>query len=336
MKMGKSIMKMKKSSWQFSALVCALMFMLSGVCGYAAPAPSGELVVYHAGSLSVPFKKMIEEFGTLYPEVTVHTKAGGSTAMARLISDGGEKADIMASADYKVIDNNLIPDFADWNIRFASNQLVLCYTDKSRFANEVDKDNWYEILRKKNVRWGHSDPNLDPCGYRSLMVMQLAEKFYGVQNLYETLLANRPQENVKAKAVQLVHLLKSGELDYGWEYLSVAVQHGLRYMVLDDKINLGNYVNDDFYRQAKVKVTGKKPGSWKVKKGKSVTYGVTMIKNAANPEAAQAFLAFLLSPVKGLKILRDLGQPPFIPGRISTEEMKGKVPTSLASVIEVR
>ena len=47
--------------------------------------------------------------------------------MARLISEVGKQADIMASADFKVIDNNLIPDFAEWNIRFASNQLALLH-----------------------------------------------------------------------------------------------------------------------------------------------------------------------------------------------------------------
>jgi molybdate/tungstate transport system substrate-binding protein len=325
-------MKKRNSLRHVSALICALLMLVSAACGYAAP--SGELVIYNAGSLTVPLQKMIEKFHLLYPEVKVVTKGGGSTAMARLISAGGEKADIMASADYKVIDNNLIPDFADWNIRFATNQLVLCFTDKSRFAGEINKTNWYEILQRKDVSWGHSDPNLDPCGYRSLMVMQLAEKYYNVPHLYNNLLANRPEKNIKEKAVQLVQLLKSGELDYGWEYRSVAVQHGLKYVSLDDKINLGNYRDDDFYSQAEVRVTGKEPGTWKVIKGQSVTYGVTMIKNSANPEAAKAFLAFLLSPENGLKILQDLGQPPFIPARVVNEEMRQKLPASLASLVE--
>ena len=136
--------------------------------------------------------------------------------------------------------------------------------------------------------------------------------------------------------MQLVQLLKSGELDYGWEYLSVAVQHGLKYVPLDDKINLGNYIHDNFYSQAEVKVTGKKPGTWKVKKGQSVTYGVTMVKNSLNPEAAQVFLSFLLSPDNGLKILQDLGQPPFVPARVSSEEMRKLLPAPLTSVVEVR
>ena len=55
-------------------------------------------------------------------------------------------------------------------------------------------------------------------------------------------------------------MLKTGNMDYAWEYLSVAIQHELKYLTLDDHINLGNYQFDDFYKQAQVKVTGKKPG----------------------------------------------------------------------------
>jgi molybdate/tungstate transport system substrate-binding protein len=155
----------------FSILVSFLI--LPGLC---MAAPSGKLTIFHAGSLTVPFAAIEKAFEAKYPEVDVLREAGGSTKMARLISEVGKQADIMASADFKVIDNNLIPDFARWNIRFASNQLVLCYTDNSRYAKEITSDNWYEILLKKDVQWGHSDPNLDPCGYRSLMVLQLAEK----------------------------------------------------------------------------------------------------------------------------------------------------------------
>jgi len=84
----------------------------------------------------------------------------------------------MASADYTVIDQLLIPTYADWNIRFATNRLVLCYTNTSNYAKEINAQNWYEILLKKDVVWGHADHNIDPCGYRSVMVLQLAEKYY--------------------------------------------------------------------------------------------------------------------------------------------------------------
>ena len=256
--------------------------------------------------------------------------------MARLISEVGKQTDIMASADFKVIDNNLIPEFAEWNIRFASNQLVLCYTDNSRYAKEITSDNWYEILLKKDVEWGHSDPNLDPCGYRSLMVLQLAETFYNQPGLYHKLLENRPKKNVRPKSVELVNLLKTGHMDYAWEYLSVAIQHDLKYIALDDHINLGNYKYDGFYKQARVEVTGKKPGTFKTRAGKSCTYGITQIKDGPNPEAAQAFLTFLLSPDQGLKTLDRMGQPPFVPARVPDAAMAEKLPSQLKPLVEVR
>jgi len=298
--------------------------------------PSGKVIVFHAGSLTVPFAEIEKNFEAAYPDVDVLREAGGSTKMARLISEVGKPADIMASADYKVIDNNLIPAFADWNVRFATNQLVLCYTDQSRYADQINSGNWYEILQKKDVVWGHSDPNLDPCGYRSLMVLQLAEKFYGIDGLYDNILANRPQKNIRPKSVELVNLLKTGNMDYAWEYISVASQHDLRYIVLDDHINLGNYKYDAFYKQAQVKVTGKKPNTWITKTGQSCTYGITMIKNAPNPDAAIAFLQFLLSPDRGLKILKQMGQPPIVPPGIPDGKMAGQMPPQIADLVEVK
>jgi molybdate/tungstate transport system substrate-binding protein len=263
-------------------------------------------------------------------------EAAGSQACARKITDLHKPCDIMASADYSVIDKLLIPKYADWNIRFATNQMVLCYTDKSKFADKVNADNWYDILEKKGVVWGHSDPNLDPCGYRALMVLQLAEKYYKKPGLYEKVIANRPQANIRPKSVELVSLLQTGNMDYAWEYLSVAVQHGLKYIKLPDEINLGNYQFDDQYSQAVVKVTGKKPGTMMDMKGKSITYGITLVKDAPNREAAVAFLQYLLSPDGGLKTLKEMGQPPFIPCRVPTEEMKKLLPAELQGLVEVK
>ena len=319
---------------QFTASTLALLVCFSGLA--LAGHPSGQLVIYHAGSLSVPFAQIEKEFENRYPGIDVVRKSGGSTKMARLISERGERADIMGSADFKVIDKNLIPAHAAWNIRFATNQLVLCYTDKSRYAGEISAENWYRILGRRGVQWGHSDPNLDPCGYRSLMVLQLAEIHYGHKGLAAELIANRPQENVRRKAVELVAMLKRGELDYGWEYLSVAVQHDLKYIKLPDRVNLGNYRYDDFYSQAAVKVTGKKPGTWITRKGKSCTYGITMTNSGPNPEAAALFLSYLLNPELGLQVLQDLGQPPFVPGRVSSAREKARLPPAVAQWVEVR
>lgn len=313
----------------------AMLAAFAAVPGAAAE-PKGKLVMFHAGSLTMPFETMEKEFEKRYPGVDLQREASGSQAAARKITDLKKPCDIMASADFKVIDKLLIPGYSDWNIRFATNQLVLCYTDKSKYAAEVSAANWYEILQRKGVVWGHSDPNLDPAGYRALMVLQLAEKYYKKPGLYDRMLANRPQANIRPKSVELVSLLQTANMDYAWEYLSVAVQHGLRYVVLPDEINLGNYKQDPFYSQAVVKVTGKKPGEYMDMRGESVTYGITLIKDAPNREAAIAFLKYMLDPKGGLKVLKDQGQPPFVPCRVPTEQMKSLLPADLRGLVEVK
>jgi molybdate/tungstate transport system substrate-binding protein len=319
-------------------IIPALFFLLvvTVLSGVASAEPQGNLVMFHAGSLSVPFQAMEKAFEAKYPKVDLLREASGSQAAARKVTDLKKPCDIMASADYKVIDKLLIPDAADWNIRFASNQLVLCFTEKSKFADQVNDANWYEILQREGVVWGHSDPNLDPCGYRALMVIQLAEKYYKKPGLYDAVIANRPKANIRPKSVELVSLLQTGNMDYAWEYLSVAVQHELKYVVLPEDINLGNYEYDDFYSQAVVKVTGKKPGTFMELKGGSCTYGITLIKDAPNREAAVAFLEYMLSPEGGLKVLKDMGQPPFIPCRVPDAAMKEKLPSELKPLVEVK
>ncbi|WP_272700566.1 tungstate ABC transporter substrate-binding protein WtpA [Desulfovibrio sp. Fe33] len=315
-----------------AAVAMTLVLLLAP--GAAQAEPSGKLIIFHAGSLSVPFAAIEKQFEAKYPKVDVLREAGGSTKMARLISEVGKPADIMASADYVVIDKNLIPKFSSWNVRFASNQMVLCYTDKSKFADEINGDKWADILLRDGVVWGHSDPNLDPCGYRSLMVLQLAEKFYDRAGLYEQFLANRPEKNVRPKSVELISLLQSGHMDYAWEYLSVAVQHNLKYVTLDKHLNLGDFDMNAYYASAKVKVTGKEPGTFIERVGKSITYGITRIDKAPNPEAADAFLAFLFAPEGGLKILKDMGQPPFVPVRTNADGM-AKLPEALKPLATV-
>ncbi len=88
------------------------------------------IIISHAGSLTVPLAKIEKDFETANPVIDILREAGGSTKMARMIAELGKPADIMASADYKVIDKALIPAMADWNIRFATNQLVLCCTNR--------------------------------------------------------------------------------------------------------------------------------------------------------------------------------------------------------------
>jgi molybdate/tungstate transport system substrate-binding protein len=116
----------------------------------------------------------------------------------------------------------------------------------------------------------------------------------------------------------------------------VAVQHELNFVELDDHINLGSYQYDNFYQQAQVKVTGKKPGTWITRTGKSCTYGITLIKDAPNSEGATRFLEYLLTADGGLKVLKAMGQPPFVPCRVTSQAVRDALPGALSTLVEVR
>lgn len=291
----------------------------------------GKLVVLHAGSLTIPFEAIEKEFEKLHPGVDVVREGGGSNAMARKITDLGQKADIMASADYTVIDELLIPKYAKWNALFAKNSIVIMYNDRSKYADEINSDNWYKILLREGVSYGHSDPNQDPCGYRTLLTWQLAEDYYKEPGLYEKLKANCPEKNVRPKSVDLIALLESGHLDYIFEYKSVALQHKAKFVELPDEINLSSLKHADYYKKAKVEITGKKPGETMTIVGKPIAYGVTMTTVGENPEAAIEFLKFLFDREQGLRILEENGQPVIYP-----VEVKGKeyLPQELKEFLE--
>jgi len=272
----------------------------------------GDLIIYHAGSLSVPFKEIAAEFNKLYPDVKILLESAGSVASARKITDLNRPCDIMASSDYGVIDNMLIPKYADWNIKFVSNELSIVYQEKSRLAGQINSKNWYELLMKKEVAFGRADPNADPCGYRTVISFQLAENFYKKPGLAK-MISDKDQNYIRPKEVDLLALLESGSIDYIFIYRSVAIQHNLKYLALPDEINLKSMDFAAQYATAAIEINGKEPGKKETVKGEPMVYGVTMLRDAPNKPAAIAFLQFLLARDKGMKIMEKNGQPSVLP-----------------------
>ena len=291
---------------------------------------SGDLIIYHAGSLSMPFKEIAAEFNKLYPKVNILMESAGSVASARKITDLNQPCDILASSDYGVIDNMLIPKYADWNIKFVSNELSIVYQEKSRFASQINSKNWYDILMKKEVAFGRADPNADPCGYRTILSLALAEKYYKKSELAK-MISEKDQNYMRPKEVDLIALLESGSIDYIFLYRSVAIQHNLKYITLPDEINLKNMSMAAQYATATTEINGKEPGKKETVKGEPMVYGVTMLRNAPNKPAAIAFLQFLLSRDKGMKIMEKDGQPSVIPMAVQNYD---KLPKELKEFVK--
>jgi len=305
--------------------LAAILVWTSAVAGQAGAKLSGDLVIFHAGSLAVPFKEIASAFMKEHPSVKVIREAAGSRSCARKISDLKRPCDVMASADYTVIDTLLIPDFASWNIKFAANEMAVVYHKGSRMADKINKDNWVDILSDKAVRFGRSDPNADPCGYRAVLTMKLAEKHYRRPGLAKKML-KKDTKYIRPKETDLLALLETHTIDYIFLYRSVAEQHGLQFLLLPDEVNLKRVSLTDLYKTVSVEISGKKPGQKITKRGAPMVYGVTIPRSSPNPKVALAFVEFLLEKDKGMAIMKKNGQPSVVPSATATY---GQLPASL-------
>lgn len=299
------------------ATIKFLMVFIFILMGKISAQGNNQLVIFHAGSLTVPFEKIIEGFKKENQGVNVIKEIAGSRECARKISELNKPCDVFASADYMVIDQLLIPKHADWNLKFATNEMTIVYTAKSRRAKEIDQNNWYNILLDEKINIGRADPNADPCGYRTVLTTKLAEIFYDEKGLSEKVL-NKDNEYIRPKEVDLLALLEAGELDYIFLYRSVAEQHGLKYLILPDKINLKKVELEEYYKQVSVELNGKKPGEKISQAGASMVYGVTIPKNSPNPYLAKKFIHYLMDSKKGLNVMKEMGQPTVVPSICDT------------------
>lgn len=274
-------------------------------CGKV-PAPAeGPLTVFNAGSLARPIRVALDSFA-LQEGVEVAQESAGSLETARKLTELGQVPDLVALADVEVFPRYLMPSLVSGYVEFATNRMVIAFTDRSRFASEMTPERWSEVLQRPGVETGRSDPQLDPNGYRTLMVFQLAELHQQRPGLAARLLAAHPPRNVRPKEADLVGLLQAGELDYIWSYESMARTTGLRYLRLDPRIDLSDTAHAAFYQSASVRVRGRTPEDSVTFRGEPIRYGFAIPVDAPHRAIAEHFGRFLLSEV-GRRILRAQG-----------------------------
>lgn len=296
----------------------ALTAMLISACGTSTRKNNADkLVIFHAGSMTMPIKAAVDSFTRMHPGVVILTEAAGSVECGRKITELGKKCDLFVSADYKVIDQLISLHFASWNIPFAGNEMVLVYRPDAPMAETINATNWLNVLLQGTVRYGRSDPNTDPCGYRTEMVLKLAESFFNRPGVADSVLS-KDTKYIRPKEVDLLALLEVGAIDYLFIYRSVALQHGLRFIELPREVNLSSPDLAGRYASVEVKIRGQKPDTFVTLKGEPMVYGLTIPNNAPNKELAVKFTRFFLSKQGGLAIVEQMGQNPLVPSPIPT------------------
>lgn len=311
---------------KFSLIFIPVIFIITS-CSHSSK-NSKIITILHAGSLSAPFKAIADSFETENPEITVNLEASGSLANARKIIDLNRNCDIFASADYLITNELLMPDYTDFNIVFAGNEMAIAYTQKSKYNEIINDKNWYEILLKNDVIYGRSDPNSDPCGYRTEILIALAEKMQNSSRQIGTKfeLLNKNKNSIRPKEVDLIALLQTNSIDYAFLYLSVCKQHNLNYLKLPDSINLSNHKLKEHYRKGETTINFNNPNEKKIITGEAILYSITVLKEAYNKPEVIKFFKFFFDEYKGQKILKMQDHAPLdeviiygadkIPGKI--------------------
>lgn len=270
--------------------------------------PVGTLTVFNAGSLAAPVRDLLRAFVQEFPDIETRQESAGSLETARKLTELDRIPDVVAVADYQVIPNLLIPKYASWYAGFARNRMVLLHSSRSAGAREISGTNWWKVLLRPGVRTGRSDPALDPNGYRTLMVAQLAEAHYRQPGLGARLVGAMPPRYMRPKEADLVALVQAGELDYAWSYESMARTARLPFVSLPPEVDLSDPGRAGWYAAAKVRVPGgnRAAGDSITIGGEPIMYGLTIPARAPNRGAAQAFVWFVFSP-EGQAILSRHG-----------------------------
>lgn len=262
------------------AIVLIPLLCWSSGCTCSDPGQNRTVLkVVPAGSLLQPFDEVEKSFEAQHPDVDVQIEGHGSIQAIRQVTDLHRPIDIVAVADASLIpdlmfrpDSTTGANFTDIYTPFASNAMVIAFTNKSKYADEITAENWFQVLSRPDIRVGISNPMLDAAGYRSMMVALLADRYYQNATVFPVLIGRhftpplvvqdaggiatirlpevlRPSDEnlvIRDGSIFVLSQLEAGGIDYAFEYRSVAEGHDLRWVNLPPKIDLSSpdYANE--------------------------------------------------------------------------------------------
>jgi molybdate/tungstate transport system substrate-binding protein len=349
-------------------LLSILFLLLALVIQLAGCKPADKeiipLKVSHAGSLIVPLQAMEKQFELLHPDIDIMLEGHGSIQVIRSVTELKQEVDVALVADSQLIPLLMYPvdlpdgsgPYAFWLVNFAANALGIAYTGKSPYSGEFSSSTWYEIMSRPDVSIGFSDPRIDSLGYRAFMTVQLAEDYYHDKVIFDKMIAGEFSAGIKVEttagvttitvpqllkpssgrvilrsySIQILALLESGDVDFAFEYESVAKQRGLKFLPLPREINMSSPDQAEAYRQIQVKLDFQRFASVNpVFEGMPIIYGATIPASAAHRPQALLFLEYLLGS-EGRRILKENYQPPLDP---PTADFYDRIPAELKSLV---
>lgn len=266
MRNAHGVSQQRSSVWQgrygvSTVLLWAVLLVLGATVGAQTPArPTGELTVFAAASLTEPFTEMGKRLEATYPGLKILYNFGGSPTLRTQLEQGA-RADVFVSADAVQMELAKKSGVVQGDTPiFVKNRLVVIVPRENPGKIAEFRD-----LARPGLKLDLAAPKV-PVGNYSRQALQKATAEYGAA-FAEGALKNivSEEENVK----QVVTKVQLGEADAGIVYVS-DVTPQVRKEVLTVPI-------PDAYNQI-------------------ATYPIALTQRLRNRPAAEAFMAFVLSP----------------------------------------
>jgi molybdate/tungstate transport system substrate-binding protein len=165
---------------------------------------------------------------------------------------------------------------------FGTSALVLGYNQNSKFAKDLEKLPWFDVVDRAGFRLGRTNPSIDSKGVLSVDALTGVALSYGVPDLGTLAVSS---SNIFSGA-SLVSELQAGQLDAGFFYGVEASTAHIKTVPL-----VGTHL--------------------------VVQYTVAMLNRAPHESGAKAFVRFLLGPV-GRQILKANGVNTINPAKVVT------------------
>lgn len=134
------------------------------------------LSVYAAGSLKYVLG---DQFNPTFKNITGISAGitfGGSVSNAAQIR-AGAVGDVFISAAAGVIPQYLMPNYTEWMVIFASNEMAITWTNSS-YNIPSSYPFWFENLTAPGVKVAASNSSLDPSGFQAIEMIKLAGILY--------------------------------------------------------------------------------------------------------------------------------------------------------------
>lgn len=259
------------------AIIAGSAGILGGLTGCAAVLSSDSVSILAAGSLSYALETGLQPSVSSPLQIETH----GSATVARMVAEQQKTPDIISVADTALFDGPLSPA---WHAEFATNALVITYNPTTDGGKDLEAaDRWYRPLLAGKVTLGRTDPDLDPLGYRTLFMLELASEYYGTDR---ELRATIPERKQIYPETQLVSKFETGAIDAAVTYRNMAIERGYPYLDLPKAIDLSDPAYADQYATTEYELP-----SGKTVTGGPIKYGSTL--RTDSPTAREVFKAHI-------------------------------------------